>query len=44
MLGIQNSEQLATHVQRGALFETWVIIELLEAFHPQPRLPPPVGR
>ena len=30
LLGIQNSEQLATHVQRGALFETWVISELLK--------------
>ena len=31
LLGIQNSEQLATHAQRGALFETWVISELLKA-------------
>ena len=31
LLGIQNSEQLTTHVQRGALFETWVITELLKA-------------
>jgi predicted AAA+ superfamily ATPase len=31
LLGIQNSEQLTTHVQRGALFETWVISELLKA-------------
>jgi predicted AAA+ superfamily ATPase len=31
LLGIQNSEQLATHVQRGALFESWVISELLKA-------------
>ncbi len=31
LLGIQNNEQLATHVQRGALFETWVISELLKA-------------
>ncbi len=31
LLSIQNSEQLATHVQRGALFETWVISELLKA-------------
>jgi len=31
LLGIQNTEQLATHVQRGALFETWVIGELLKA-------------
>ena len=31
LLGIQNSEQLSTHVQRGALFETWVIGELLKA-------------
>jgi len=31
LLGIQNHEQLTTHVQRGALFETWVISELLKA-------------
>ncbi len=31
LLGIQNSEQLATHAQRGALFESWVISELLKA-------------
>ena len=31
LLGIRNSEQLTTHVQRGALFETWVISELLKA-------------
>ncbi len=31
LLGIQNMDQLATHVQRGALFETWVISELLKA-------------
>jgi hypothetical protein len=31
LLGIQNHEQLATHVQRGALFESWVISELLKA-------------
>ncbi|MCW8917601.1 MAG: DUF4143 domain-containing protein [Gammaproteobacteria bacterium] len=30
LLGIQNSEQLTTHVQRGALFETWAISELLK--------------
>jgi len=31
LLGIQDSDQLTTHVQRGALFETWVISELLKA-------------
>lgn len=31
LLGIQNHEQLSTYVQRGALFETWVISELLKA-------------
>lgn len=31
LLGIQNSDQLTTHAQRGALFETWVISELLKA-------------
>jgi len=31
LFGIQNIDQLTTHVQRGALFETWVISELLKA-------------
>ncbi len=31
LLGIQNSGQLITHVQRSALFETWVTSELLKA-------------
>ena len=31
LLGIQNTEQLATHAQRGALFESWVISECLKA-------------
>ncbi|MEN8133761.1 MAG: ATP-binding protein [Pseudomonadota bacterium] len=31
LLGIQNMNQLTTHVQRGPLFETWVISELLKA-------------
>ena len=31
LLGIQNNEQLTTHVQRGALFESWVASELLKA-------------
>ena len=31
LLGIQNCEQLTTHMQRGALFETWVFSELLKA-------------
>ena len=31
LLGIQDSEQLTTHVQRGALFETRIISELLKA-------------
>ena len=30
LLGIQNHEQLATHPTRGALFETWVVSELLK--------------
>lgn len=30
LLGIQNPGQLATHPLRGALFETWVIAELLK--------------
>jgi predicted AAA+ superfamily ATPase len=31
LLGIQNAEQLAIHPQRGALFESWVVAELLKA-------------
>jgi predicted AAA+ superfamily ATPase len=31
LLGIQNPSQLTTHPQRGALFETWVLSELLKA-------------
>lgn len=30
LLGIQAAEQLATHSMRGALFETWVVSELLK--------------
>lgn len=30
LLGIQAVEQLATHSMRGALFETWVVSELLK--------------
>jgi predicted AAA+ superfamily ATPase len=30
LLGIQNADQLALHPQRGALFETWVVGELLK--------------
>lgn len=31
LLGIQNNEQLATHAQRGALFESCIVSELLKA-------------
>lgn len=31
LLGIQTKEQLLLHPQRGALFETWVVSELLKA-------------
>jgi hypothetical protein len=31
LLGIQTPGQLATHPQRGGLFETWVVAELLKA-------------
>ena len=31
LIGIQNPEQLAIHPQRGELFETWVVSELLKA-------------
>lgn len=30
LLGIENAEQLKTHAMRGALFETWVVSELLK--------------
>ncbi|WP_028323819.1 ATP-binding protein [Desulfatirhabdium butyrativorans] len=30
LLGVQNADQLSIHPQRGALFETWVIGELLK--------------
>lgn len=30
LIGIQNKEQLLIHPQRGALFETWVVAELLK--------------
>ncbi len=30
LLGIESPEQLVTHAQRGALFENWVITELLK--------------
>ena len=30
LLGVQSSDQLAFHPQRGALFETWVVGELLK--------------
>lgn len=30
LLGIQNTEQIVNHAYRGALFETWVISELLK--------------
>ena len=34
LLGIQNAEQLATHPLRGALFESWVVGEMLKSrFH-----------
>lgn len=31
LMGIQTEEQLSLHPQRGALFETWVVGELLKA-------------
>lgn len=31
LLGLQTAEQLTLHPQRGALFETWVVSELLKA-------------
>jgi predicted AAA+ superfamily ATPase len=33
LLGIRETAQLATHPLRGALFETWVVAELLKAAH-----------
>jgi predicted AAA+ superfamily ATPase len=31
LVGIQNAEELAIHPQRGSLFETWAVAELLKA-------------
>lgn len=31
LLGIQSTEQLALHPQRGALFETWLVAEILKS-------------
>jgi uncharacterized protein len=31
LLGVETAEQLATHAMRGALFETWLVAELLKA-------------
>jgi predicted AAA+ superfamily ATPase len=31
LLGIENAKQLSTHSQRGALFETWLVADLLKA-------------
>ena len=31
LLGIESAEQVATHAQRGALFETWLVSDLLKA-------------
>lgn len=31
LLGLQTADQLTTHPQRGALFESWVVSELLKA-------------
>lgn len=35
LLGIHNLEQLSIHAQRGALFESWVIVELLKGRYNQ---------
>ncbi len=39
LMGIHNSEQLSIHAQRGALFESWVIVELLKGRYNQALLP-----
>ncbi len=31
LLGIEDADQIATHAQRGALFETWLVSDLLKA-------------
>ena len=31
LLGIESADQVATHAQRGALFETWLVSDLLKA-------------
>ena len=41
LLGIESAEQLQTHVSRGAVFENWVVVELLKKFQnagEEPRL------
>ncbi len=35
LMGVQNSDQLASHPQRGALFETWTVGELLKGRYNQ---------
>ena len=39
LLGLQDASQLRYHPLRGALFETWVITELLKAAHNQGKAP-----
>ena len=39
LLGIGRAEQLVTHPLRGALFETWVVTEILKAHHHRGRRP-----
>ena len=37
LLGIQSSDQIATHAMRGPLFESWVIAELLKSRYNEAR-------
>jgi uncharacterized protein len=39
LLGISSAQQLSTHALRGAIFENWVIIEVLKAMYNQGTTP-----
>ncbi len=39
LLGIQNTDQLATHYQRGNLFENFVVLEMMKTFINQGKTP-----
>lgn len=39
LLGIENSHQLATHPLRGAIFETWVVSEIVKQYRHRAKKP-----